>query len=172
MSLVTIIVGSASDRPVIDPAIEILTRFKVEYSLKVASAHRDPERVVELVKEAVENGTRVFIAAAGMAAHLAGVVAAHTTRPVIGLPVSSGPMKGQDALLSTVMMPPGIPVATVAVDGGKNAAWLAIEILALLPDGARLQVELEEERERIKGLLAEAEENWRSELENKDNVTA
>jgi len=169
MALVTVIVGSASDRPVVDKTLEIFAKFKIDFQLKVASAHRDPKRVVEIVNEAEEEGTRVFIAAAGMAAHLAGIVAAHTVRPVIGLPVGSGPLKGQDALLSTVMMPPGIPVATVAVDGGKNAAWLAMEILALLPDGAKLQVQLEDERKRMQDLLKEAEEKWTDDLEKQVN---
>ena len=99
-----------------------------------------------------------------MAAHLAGMVAAHTVRPVIGLPIASGPLKGQDSLLSTVMMPAGIPVATVAIDGGKNAAWLALEILALLPDGAKIRKELEEERDRMRDLLEEAERKWVEDL--------
>lgn len=165
MAQVTVIVGSASDRPVVDPALEVLRQFKIPFDLRVASAHRNPVRVVELVREAEEKGTRVFIAAAGMAAHLAGTVAAHTLRPVIGLPVGSGPLKGQDSLLATVMMPSGVPVATVGVDGGKNAAWLALEILALLEDGSRLQKELEGERERMRGLLAQAEEKWLEDLE-------
>lgn len=170
MALVTIIVGSATDRPVVDRTIDILKRFKIDFELKVASAHRDPERTAKIIEEAEENGTRVFIAAAGMAAHLAGLVAAHTTRPVIGIPVASGPLKGQDSLLSTVMMPSGIPVATVAIDGGVNAAWLALQILALLPDGARLQVELEEERERTRELLTEAEEKWLADLEEQSDL--
>jgi 5-(carboxyamino)imidazole ribonucleotide mutase len=165
MAQVTIIVGSATDRPVIDPAIDILRNFNIDFELKVSSAHRDPERTAKIVREAEENGTRVFIAAAGMAAHLAGMVAARTTRPVIGIPIASGPLKGQDSLLSTAMMPPGVPVATVGVDGGKNAAWLAIEILALLPDCAHLQKDLENERDRTRALLQEAEEKWLSDLE-------
>ncbi len=165
MALVTVIVGSSSDRPVVDKTLEIFRRLKVSFDLKVASAHRDPERLVKIVSDAEENGTRVFIAAAGMAAHLAGAVAAHTVRPVIGLPIGSGPLKGKDSLLATVMMPSGIPVATVAVDGGSNAAWLAIQILALLPDGAILQKELENERERMRELLQEAESKWIEEME-------
>lgn len=170
MALVTIIVGSATDRPVVDRTIDIFKRFKIDFELKVASAHRDPKRTAKIIEKAEENGTRVFIAAAGMAAHLAGLVAAHTTRPVIGIPVASGPLKGQDSLLSTVMMPSGIPVATVAIDGGVNAAWLALQILALLPDGARLQVELEEERERTRELLTEAEEKWLADLEEQSDL--
>jgi len=166
MALVTIIVGSATDRPVIDPVLDVLRKFRVPFELRVASAHRDPGRVAEIVHEAEENGTRVFIAAAGMAAHLAGVVAAQTVRPVIGLPVGSGPLKGQDSLLSTVMMPTGVPVATVAIDGGKNAAFLALEILALLPDGARIEKDLMDERERARALLVESEKKWLEELES------
>jgi 5-(carboxyamino)imidazole ribonucleotide mutase len=150
----------------VDPALEVLRKFGVPFELKVASAHRDPARVAEVVREAEEGGTRVFIAAAGMAAHLAGMVAAHTVRPVIGLPVGSGPLKGQDSLLAMVMMPSGVPVATVAIDGAKNAAWLALEILALLPDGARLQKELKEERKRVGEVLIEAEEKWLKDLES------
>jgi 5-(carboxyamino)imidazole ribonucleotide mutase len=166
MALVTVIVGSATDRPIVDPVLEILRKYRVAYDLHVVSAHRDPDRLIKLVKEAEEGGTRVFIAAAGMAAHLAGAVAAQTVRPVIGLPVGSGPLKGQDSLLSTVMMPSGIPVATVAIDGGKNAAWLALEILALLPDGAKIENDLVEERERMRGLLQETEEKWHEDLES------
>jgi len=166
MAVVTVIVGSATDRPLVDPALQILRKFRVAHDLRVASAHRDPERLVKIVKEAEDNGTRVFIAAAGMAAHLAGAVAAQTIRPVIGLPVGSGPLKGQDSLLSTVMMPSGIPVATVAIDGGKNAAWLALEILALLPDCAKFHNELLEERERMRKLLEETEQKWHEDLES------
>ena len=166
MELVTLIVGSISDRPVIDPALEIFKKFNIPFRLRICSAHRDPERLVSEVKQAEESGTRIFIAAAGMAAHLAGAVAAHTVRPVIGLPVGSGPLKGQDSLLSTVMMPPGIPVATVGVDAGKNAAWLAMQILALLPDGEKLEMALEEERERMKVLLGEAQEKWLEDIES------
>jgi len=166
MTLVTIITGSVSDRPVVDPAIEVLRKFKVPFRLYVASAHRDPDRVAKIVRDAEADGTRVFIAAAGMAAHLAGMVAARTTRPVIGVPVGSGPLGGEDSLLSTVMMPAGIPVATVAIDGGKNAAWLALEILALLPDGASIAKGLQDERENTRNALAEAEEKWLREIQS------
>jgi 5-(carboxyamino)imidazole ribonucleotide mutase len=164
MAHVTFITGSASDRPVIDPAIEILKRFGVSFEIHVASAHRDPERVLKIVREAESGGARIFIAAAGMAAHLAGMVAANTLKPVIGVPVSSGPLKGQDSLLSTVMMPPGVPVATVAVDGGKNAAWLALEILALLPDGDGIRKALEQERLNTRNSLLDAEKDWRKDV--------
>jgi 5-(carboxyamino)imidazole ribonucleotide mutase len=166
MALVTIISGSASDKPVVDPTVEILKKFEIPFELHVASAHRDPARVADIVRKAELGGTLVFIAVAGMAAHLAGMVAAHTTRPVIGLPVSSGPLAGQDSLLSTVMMPSGIPVATVAIDGGKNAAWLALEILALCLEGGRLTKALEDERVKIRKSLVEAEQKWVNEIQS------
>lgn len=164
MALVTVIVGSISDRSIIDPALELFKKFDVAFSLKVCSAHRDPDRLVSEIRDAEEKGTQVFIAAAGMAAHLAGAVSAHTIKPVIGIPVSSGPMHGKDSLLSTVMMPPGIPVATVGIDGAVNAAWLAIQILATLPGQERLKSVLTDERALMKLKLLKAEERWVSEL--------
>jgi len=132
---VLILMGSASDRKVVEKAERELQAFGVEYACKVRSAHRTPAETVAAVREAEEAGCQVFICAAGMAAHLAGVVAAHTTRPVIGIPIASGALAGRDALYATVMMPPGMPVATVAIDGAKNAALLAIQILALNDEG-------------------------------------
>jgi 5-(carboxyamino)imidazole ribonucleotide mutase len=129
-SLVAIVMGSESDLPAVKPAAETLDALGIAQEMHVASAHRTPERAVELAREARGRGIKVIIAAAGGAAHLAGVLAAHTTLPVIGLPVSSGSLKGMDALLATVQMPSGVPVATVAVDGARNAALLAAEILA------------------------------------------
>lgn len=136
---VTIFLGSGSDFDVIKDGLVILKEFGVPFDLEVTSAHRSPERTLKLVMEAEEKGTEVFIAVAGKAAHLAGVVAAHTVRPVIGVPVESAALAGMDALLSTVQMPKGIPVATVALGevGGTNAALLAIQILALHDDGLR-----------------------------------
>ena len=130
---VTVFLGSESDFDVIEGGLDILKDFGVPFSLEVTSAHRSPERTLRLVREAEARGTAVFIAVAGKAAHLAGVVAAHTVRPVIGVPVDSAALGGMDALLSTVQMPKGIPVATVALGkaGGANAALLAVEILAL-----------------------------------------
>ena len=125
---VAIIMGSDSDWKVMQKAVETLKSFDVEVEVTVASAHRTPQKVQDFVKN---SGAKVFIAAAGMAAHLAGVVASFTTRPVIGVPLSSEPFQGLDALLSTVQMPPGIPVATMAVGGAKNAALFAVEILAV-----------------------------------------
>ncbi len=136
---VTIFLGSESDFPVIEDALKIFEDFGVLFVLEVTSAHRSPERTLRLVREAEEKGTQVFIAVAGKAAHLGGVVAAHTVRPVIGVPVASDALGGMDALLSTVQMPKGVPVATVALGkhGGANAALLAIEILALQDEDLR-----------------------------------
>lgn len=125
---VAIIMGSDSDWNVMKKAVEVLKNFSVEYEVTVASAHRTPEKVHNFVKSC---GADIFIAAAGMAAHLAGVVASFTTKPVIGVPIQSEPFKGLDSLLSTVQMPGGIPVATMAVNGSKNAALFAVEILAI-----------------------------------------
>ena len=125
---VAIIMGSDSDWGVMKAVVDTLKSFGVDVELTVASAHRTPQKVHDFVKN---SSAQVFIAAAGMAAHLAGVVASLTTKPVIGVPINSEPFKGLDSLLSTVQMPGGIPVATVAVNGAKNAALLAIEILAL-----------------------------------------
>ena len=127
---VSIIIGSDSDWPVMKPAAETLKQFGVEAEVTVASAHRTPGRVEQLVKSAPERGVGVFIAAAGGAAHLAGVVASHTVLPVIGVPINATPLNGMDALLATVQMPSGIPVATMAVNGAKNAALFAVQVLA------------------------------------------
>lgn len=114
---VAVLMGSVSDRDKMQPAVDTLTRFGIEADVRVLSAHRNPHQVVELVSTAREEGYVAFICGAGMAAHLAGVVAAHTTPPVVGVPLSGGALNGVDALYSTVQMPKGIPVATVAVDG-------------------------------------------------------
>lgn len=129
--MVIILMGSDSDLPKVKPAAEALTELGIPYEMHVASAHRTPERVAKLAGEARERGVKVIIAAAGGAAHLAGVVASHTTLPVIGLPISSSALNGLDALLATVQMPSGVPVATVAIDGARNAALLAAEIIAV-----------------------------------------
>ena len=128
---VAIIMGSDSDLPVVEASFSILDDFGVKYTKNVMSAHRTPHDVMELIKTSEENGCKVFIAAAGMAAHLAGAVAAHSTKPVIGIPIESGGMGGIDSLLSTAMMPPGVPVATVAVgkSGAKNSAILATAVI-------------------------------------------
>ena len=128
---VAIIMGSDSDWGVMKAAVDTLKNFGVDVELTVASAHRTPDKVHDFVKN---SSAQIFIAAAGMAAHLAGVVASFTTKPVIGVPINSEPFKGLDALLSTVQMPGGVPVATMAVNGAKNAALFAVEILALKDD--------------------------------------
>lgn len=127
---VAIIMGSDSDLPVLEPAIKILDEFGVDAEVAVASAHRTPEKVHDFVTTAADRGVGAIIAAAGAAAHLAGVVASFTTLPVIGVPVNSTSLGGMDALLSIVQMPPGVPVATMAINGAKNAALFAVQILA------------------------------------------
>jgi phosphoribosylaminoimidazole carboxylase PurE protein len=139
---VLILMGSDSDAPVMQGAVDVLRGMAIPCEMTVASAHRSPERVMRLVREAPGRGVKVFIVGAGAAAHLAGVVAAHTSLPVIGVPIDSSALKGLDALLSTVQMPPGVPVATVSIGkpGATNAGVLAAQILALAdPDlAARL----------------------------------
>ena len=131
MKKVAIILGSASDLPVVRKAIDMLTSLEIPHEVHVYSAHRTPHEAAAFTASARENGFGVIIAAAGMAAHLAGAIAANSTLPVIGIPVKSSTLDGLDALLSTVQMPSGIPVATVAIDGAANAALLAIQILAV-----------------------------------------
>ena len=131
MKKVAIIMGSDSDLPVVTPAIKQLKDLQIETEVRVMSAHRTPKQAQEFAENAIENGFGVIIAAAGMAAHLGGVLAASTTLPVIGIPCSAKVLDGMDAMLATVMMPPGIPVATVGVNAAKNAALLAAEILAV-----------------------------------------
>ena len=131
MKKVAILMGSDSDLPIVEKGINVLKEYAVPFEVHVYSAHRTPEEAATFVKNAKSNGFGVIIAAAGMAAHLAGAVAANTVLPVIGIPVSCKNTGGMDALLATVQMPSGIPVATVAIDGAANAALLAIQILAL-----------------------------------------
>ncbi len=147
---VGVLMGSPSDKDKMAGAAETLTRFGIEADVRVLSAHRNPTQVVELVGSARENGYVAFICGAGMAAHLAGVVAAHTTLPVVGVPLSGGALNGVDALYSTVQMPKGIPVATVAVDGSINAALLVVEMLAITDGG--LAEKLAEHRREIAGV--------------------
>lgn len=131
MKKVAILMGSDSDFGVMSKAVSVLKEFGIPVEVHVYSAHRTPEKVAEFATNAKDNGFGVIIAGAGMAAALAGVIAGHTTLPVIGVPLKSNVLEGVDALLSTVMMPSGIPVATVAIDGSKNAAYLAAQILAI-----------------------------------------
>ncbi len=131
MKKIAIIMGSDSDLPIVKKAVDMLESFHVPYEVHVFSAHRTPLEAAEFTKTARERGFGAIIAAAGMAAHLAGAIAANTTLPVVGIPVASGNLGGIDALLSTVQMPTGIPVATVAVNGAANAALLCIQMLAI-----------------------------------------
>ena len=156
MAHVVILMGSKSDEEKVSPCVDVLKSLGIDYVFTVSSAHRTPERTEALVRDEEAKGARVFICAAGMAAHLAGAVAARTLKPVIGIPVSGAAMGGMDALLSTVQMPPGFPVATVALDkaGARNAAWLAAQILALTDPG--LAAALAAEREAFKASVDKA----------------
>ena len=131
MKKVAVIMGSDSDLPVVQKAVDVLDEYGVPYEVRIYSAHRTPEQARSFALNARENGFGAIIAAAGKAAHLAGAIAANTTLPVIGIPVKSSTLDGLDALLSTVQMPSGIPVATVAIDGAANAALLAVQILSV-----------------------------------------
>ena len=150
MAQVVILMGSASDEEKVAPCVSVLKQLSISCLITVSSAHRTPERTAQIVDEQEAAGAQVFICAAGMAAHLAGDVAARTTRPVIGIPISGSAFGGMDSLLSTVQMPPGFPVATVATDkaGAKNSAWLAAQILAL--GDPELAARIREAREQMK----------------------
>lgn len=150
MSKVAIFMGSLSDEPNVRPCADVLASLGIPYTFTVTSAHRTPERTEKLVSELEDAGCKVYICAAGMAAHLAGAVAARTIKPVIGIPVTASSLNGMDALLATVMMPPGFPVATVALDkaGARNAAWLAAQILAL--EDPSLASKLRDARQKFK----------------------
>ena len=157
MKKVAVIMGSDSDFKVVQKAVLKLKEFDVPYEVHVMSAHRTPDKAADFAKNAKQNGVGVIIAAAGMAAHLAGVLAAHTTLPVIGIPIKSAAFDGMDALLATVMMPTGIPVSTVAVDGAANAALLAIEMLALSDE--TLDRKLEAMKEEMAAGVAKKDED-------------
>ena len=128
---VVIVMGSDSDLPIMKDAIEVMEKFDIGYEVLMLSAHRSPEATTRLAKEALDRGIKVIIAAAGGAAHLAGVIAAHTILPVIGVPIKTSTLSGIDSLYSIVQMPPGVPVATVGINAAKNAGLLAVEILAV-----------------------------------------
>lgn len=149
---IAVIVGSKSDLPKIESGLALLDRFGVEHELIVASAHRTPQKVMSIAKKAEKNYD-LIIAGAGMAAHLPGVIASYTTLPVIGLPISSQALGGFDSLYSIVQMPPGIPVATVAVDGAKNAAILAAQILALKYPGLTKKLKELKKELKMKGKI-------------------
>ncbi len=150
---VCIIIGSDSDAAVMEQACSALGDAGIPYEMKVASAHRSPERTKQVVSDAERDGAVVFIAGAGMAAHLPGAVAAYTTKPVIGVPLSGGTLQGLDSLLAVVQMPPGVPVATVAIGGARNAGLLAVQILAIGDE--RLAERLKADRAAVAAGVAE-----------------
>ena len=158
--LVGILMGSDSDLPVMEKVAGVLEEMGVPFEIDISSAHRLPDKTARYAQTARDRGIEVLIAGAGMAAHLAGVVASHTTLPVIGVPLASGALEGVDALYATVQMPPGMPVATVAVDGGKNSAFLACSILSIkYPELAQ---RLEEYRAQVRQELEGKSEALRS----------
>lgn len=159
---VAIVMGSDSDLPIVKPAFDKLKSFGVPVEGRVMSAHRTPEAACEFASKAAENGFGVIIAAAGKAAHLGGVLAAHTTLPVIGIPVKSSTLDGLDALLATVQMPSGIPVATVAIDGAENAAILAVQMLAL--SNAELAQKLVDMKVQMKEAVAKKDAKLQEKL--------
>lgn len=150
---VAFVMGSDSDLPVVEKGVQTVKGFGVEVVVRVISAHRTPQAAEEFAKTAEENGIGVIVAAAGKAAHLGGVLAAYTTIPVIGLPIKSSTLDGLDSLLSIVQMPPGIPVATVAIDGAENAGILAVQMLAL--GNAELKQKLKEHKVKMAAKVAE-----------------
>ena len=152
------VLGSDSDLPTLQGAFDILDKLEVGYQVRILSAHRTPEEACAFARGAKDAGLKVLIGAAGMAAHLAGALAAHSLLPVLGIPIDAGPLKGQDALLSTVMMPPGIPVGTLGIggSGAKNAALLATRILALGDDAIADRLEAWVEADRQKTLAKDA----------------
>lgn len=156
--LVGILTGSPNDLPTVVKVRETLASLGIASEIVVASAHRTPEKVLDYIRRAESDGVKVLIGAAGLAAHLAGVIAGHSRLPVIGLPLGNGPLQGLDSLLATVQMPPGVPVATVAIDGAKNAAMLAARILALLDPAIdrALEAAAAKERERYEQNAEEA----------------
>ena len=154
---VAIMMGSKSDLETMRPAAKVLEGLGLAVEVRVLSAHRTPDEAAAFVKEAVRRGVKAFICGAGGAAHLAGAVAAHTTRPVIGVPIANGPLVGFDALLSTVQMPPGMPVATVAIGGAENAGLLAAQIAAVSRPELAKKIEAERESRRKKVLESDAE---------------
>ena len=162
MKKIGILMGSASDLPTVEKAMETLKSLEIPFEVHVYSAHRTPDEARAFARNARANGFGAIIAAAGMAAHLAGAVAANTTLPVVGIPCKSASLDGIDALLSTVMMPPGIPVATVGVNGAANAALLCAEILAVTDEAlaARLQAKRESDAERVLRADAEVAEKY------------
>lgn len=161
---VAVLMGSDSDLPVVKGAINTLKDFGIETEVHIMSAHRTPKQACDFASSAVSNGFGAIICAAGKAAHLAGIIAAHTTLPVIGIPMKSSTLDGLDALLSTVQMPKGIPVATVAIDGAENAALLAIQILAV--HDKELEDKLRNMRSKMTDEVMKKDKKLQSELNN------
>ncbi|WP_257906250.1 5-aminoimidazole ribonucleotide (AIR) carboxylase [Campylobacter lari] len=157
MKFVSILMGSKNDYDIVKEALGILEKFDVKYEILITSAHRSPQRTQEYIKNAEDKGAKVFIAAAGMAAHLAGAVAAHTTKPVLGIPMPGSNLASMDSLFSTVQMPSGIPVATVAIGkaGAINAAYLAVQILAI-EDESLVQKLLEDRQKQQEKLTQDS----------------
>jgi len=163
MTKVAIFIGSISDKDIMQPCSDVLRELGIPHLYTVTSAHRTPSRTEKLISELEADGCQVFICAAGMAAHLAGAVAARTTKPVLGVPINASPLGGMDALLATVQMPPGFPVGTLAIDkaGARNAAWLAAQILALTDKS------LEEKIRAARDKFAEGVKKAAAELEGR-----
>ncbi|MCM1269030.1 MAG: 5-(carboxyamino)imidazole ribonucleotide mutase [Ruminococcus flavefaciens] len=161
---VAVIMGSDSDFPVVKSALTELKKYGVEFECRVMSAHRTPAEASEFASNAKANGFGAIICAAGMAAHLAGVVAGHTTLPVIGIPMKSAALEGMDALLATVMMPPGVPVATVGINGAKNAAVLAVQMLAISDE--ELAQKLADEKQKMADGVREKDAKLQEEISN------
>ena len=164
MKKAAVIMGSDSDMPVVLGAVKQLRAFEIPHEVRVMSAHRTPYDVEQFAKNAIDNGFGVIIAAAGKAAHLAGVIAAYTTLPVVGLPIKSSTMDGLDSLLSIVQMPSGVPVATVAIGGAQNAAILAAQILAVSDES--LTAKLKEFKDQMAEKIRAKDKDVREELEN------
>ena len=164
MSFVAVLMGSESDWPIMQNCTEILDRLGIDREVRISSAHRTPQATAKYVEEAGQRGCAVFVCGAGLAAHLAGAVAAHTVRPVIGVPIDSGPLSGLDALLATVQMPGGIPVATVAVGkaGARNAGYLAAQILGI--EDAALTGTLDKDRAQNRARIQAQNERLQAEL--------
>ena len=162
MTQVAIFIGSASDDPIVGACAKVLKQLGISYRYTITSAHRTPERTAQLMDELEAEGVQVYICAAGMAAHLAGAVAARPIKPVIGIPVAGSTIGGLDALYATVQMPSGFPVATVALNGAKNAAWLAAQIVALNDErvAALIRAEREGYKTAVESAAVELEERY------------
>lgn len=167
MKKVLVVMGSDSDFGVVSACLEELSKFGIEYECRVISAHRTPNIAISTAEEAEKNGYGVIIAAAGKAAHLGGVLAAATILPVIGIPISNAVLSGEDALYSIVQMPPGVPVASMAIDGAMNAAIFAAQILSLSEDGAALKDRLREHKENMANKVVDRDRRLQQTIKEK-----